>query len=88
MASAKGGVWDEFRQMMAPHFRTYALDFRGHDRSDWEPNGVHDFASHLEGLLVAIVKLPLRSLVLSVTRSAENWPWPWRKPWVRKSSDW
>ena len=30
-------IWDDFAPSVAPHYRTLALDHRGHGDSDWDP---------------------------------------------------
>lgn len=30
-------IWDDFAPVVAPHYRTVALDHRGHGASDWDP---------------------------------------------------
>ncbi len=35
-------VWDGFAPALAPHYRTLAIDQRGHGESDWDPEGRYD----------------------------------------------
>jgi pimeloyl-ACP methyl ester carboxylesterase len=32
-------IWDDFAPIVAPHYRTLALDHRGHGQSGWDPEG-------------------------------------------------
>jgi pimeloyl-ACP methyl ester carboxylesterase len=32
-------IWDDFAPVVAPHYRTIALDHRGHGQSAWDPEG-------------------------------------------------
>ncbi|MFQ5698180.1 MAG: alpha/beta fold hydrolase [Myxococcota bacterium] len=38
-------VWDSLAPRLAPHYRTLALDLRGHGHSDWDPEQRYDHAS-------------------------------------------
>ena len=38
-------IWDDFAPVVAPHYRTLALDHRGHGDSDWDPEGRYDYDS-------------------------------------------
>ena len=38
-------IWDDFAPIVAPHYRTLALDHRGHGQSDWDREGRYDIDS-------------------------------------------
>lgn len=50
-------IWDDFAPLVAPHYRTLALDHRGHGRSDWDPEGryeIDDFVADVEAVCAAL----------------------------------
>ena len=57
-------IWDAFAPHVAPHYRTLALDQRGHGRSDWDPEGRYDPGSMCEDLEKITEALGLDRLVL------------------------
>ncbi len=47
-------IWDDFAPAVAPYYRTYAVDHRGHGDSDWDPGRGYDpeiLTDDLEALL-------------------------------------
>jgi pimeloyl-ACP methyl ester carboxylesterase len=42
-----GYVWNEFAPALAQHYRTFAIDLRGHGDSEWDPNADYDIRTHV-----------------------------------------
>ena len=57
-------IWDDFAPMVAPYYRTLAMDHRGHGRSDWDPEGVYDVASLADDVETVTAQLGIERLVL------------------------
>jgi len=57
-------VWDESAPLVAPHYRTLALDMRGHGDSDCDPEGRYDHATMAEDVEIALAALGIERMVL------------------------
>ena len=57
-------IWDDIVPVVAPHYRTLAIDLRGHGDSDWDPGGRYSYESHLADLECATRALGVERLVL------------------------
>lgn len=57
-------IWSEFAPHVAPHYRTLALDQRGHGHSDWDSQARYDPESMREDLEQVTDTLALDRLVL------------------------
>ncbi len=57
-------IWDDFAPSVAPHYRTLALDHRGHGDSAWDPERRYDHMSMLEDVERATEVLGISRLVL------------------------
>lgn len=58
-------VWDDFVPVIAPYYRTLALDLRGHGDSDHDPELRYDHDAAADDLEVALAELGLSRLVLA-----------------------
>ena len=57
-------IWDDFAPAVAPHYRTLAMDHRGHGDSDWDPEGRYDHDSMVRDVESATAALGIERLVL------------------------
>ena len=57
-------IWDDFAPIVAPHYRTLALDHRGHGQSDWDPEGRYDIDSLVDDVEAVTAALGIERLVL------------------------
>jgi pimeloyl-ACP methyl ester carboxylesterase len=57
-------IWDEFAPIVAPHYRTLALDHRGHGQSDWDRDGRYDIDSLADEVEAVTAALGIERMVL------------------------
>ena len=57
-------IWDDFAPRVAPHYRTIAVDLRGHGDSDHDPEGRYDYDRHVADLEAVTAALGIERLVL------------------------
>ena len=57
-------IWDDFAQIVAPHYRTLALDHRGHGQSDWDREGRYDIDSLVDDVEAVTAALGIERMVL------------------------
>ena len=57
-------IWDDFAPAVAPHYRTLAMDHRGHGDSDWDPEGRYDHDSMVRDVEFVTAALGVERLVL------------------------
>ena len=57
-------VWEELATALAPHYRTLALDLRGHGDSDRDPEGRYDHLSMVRDVEAVCEALGVKRLVL------------------------
>jgi pimeloyl-ACP methyl ester carboxylesterase len=57
-------IWDDFAPAVAPHYRTLAIDLRGHGDSARDPEGRYDHLSMARDVEVVCERLGLARLVL------------------------
>jgi pimeloyl-ACP methyl ester carboxylesterase len=57
-------IWDDFAPIVAPHYRTVALDLRGHGDSDHDPERRYDYDFHVADLEAVTAALGIERLVL------------------------
>ena len=57
-------IWDDFAPLVAPHYRTLALDHRGHGRSGWDPDGHYDLDGFVDDVEAVTDALGIGRLVL------------------------
>ena len=57
-------IWDDFAPAVAPHYRTLAMDHRGHGDSDWDPEGRYDHDSMVRDVEFVCAALGIERLVL------------------------
>ncbi len=57
-------IWDDFAPAVASHYRTLALDLRGHGDSAWDPEGHYDYGASVRDLESICAALGLERLVL------------------------
>jgi pimeloyl-ACP methyl ester carboxylesterase len=57
-------VWADFAPVVAPHYRTLALDLRGHGDSDWDPERRYDHLSMARDVEAVCAALDLKRIVL------------------------
>jgi pimeloyl-ACP methyl ester carboxylesterase len=57
-------IWDDFAPDVAPHYRTLALDHRGHGDSAWDPQGRYDLDTLVRDVECATRELGVERLVL------------------------
>lgn len=57
-------VWNEFAPTIASHYKTFAIDLRGHGDSGWDPHAQYDVETHARDVAHVIDNLGLNSLVL------------------------
>jgi pimeloyl-ACP methyl ester carboxylesterase len=57
-------IWDNFAPLVAPHYRTLAVDLRGHGDSDHDPARRYDYDFHVADLEAVTAALGIGRLVL------------------------
>jgi len=57
-------IWDDFAPIVAPHYRTLALDHRGHGQSDWDREGRYDVDTLVDDVEVVTAALGIGRMVL------------------------
>jgi pimeloyl-ACP methyl ester carboxylesterase len=57
-------IWDDFAPLVAPHYRTVAVDLRGHGDSDHDPEARYDYDFHVADLEAVTAALGIERLVL------------------------
>jgi len=57
-------IFDDFAPRMAPHYRTLAIDLRGHGESEHDSAGRYDYDSHVRDLEAVTRALGIERLVL------------------------
>jgi pimeloyl-ACP methyl ester carboxylesterase len=57
-------IWDDFAPVVAPHYRTLALDHRGHGDSGWDAAGRYDLDSLVRDVEAVIAELGIERLVV------------------------
>ena len=57
-------IWDDFAPLVAPHYRTFAVDLRGHGDSDHDPERRYDYDHHVADLEAVTSALGIDRLVL------------------------
>jgi pimeloyl-ACP methyl ester carboxylesterase len=57
-------IWDDFAPVVAPHYRTIAVDLRGHGDSAHDPKRRYDYQSHVRDLEVITAELGIDRLAL------------------------
>lgn len=57
-------IWDDFAPVVAPHYRTIAVDLRGHGDSDHDPERRYDYDHHVADLEAVTAALGIDRLVL------------------------
>ncbi len=57
-------IWDDFAPLVAPHYRTVAVDLRGHGDSSHDPERRYDYDFHVADLEAVTAALGIERLVL------------------------
>jgi len=57
-------IWDDFAPTVAPHYRTLAMDHRGHGDSDWDPEQRYGYEAMARDVEAATEALEIDRLVL------------------------
>jgi len=57
-------IWDDFAPVVAPHYRTVAVDHRGHGDSDWDPEQRYGYGAMLRDLEAVTAALGIDRFVL------------------------
>jgi pimeloyl-ACP methyl ester carboxylesterase len=57
-------IWDDLAPVVAPHYRTVAVDLRGHGDSDHDPERRYDYEHHVADLEAVTAALGIERLVL------------------------
>jgi pimeloyl-ACP methyl ester carboxylesterase len=57
-------IWDDFAPVVAPHYRTIAIDLRGHGDSAHDSQRRYDYQSHVRDLEAITAELGIDRLVL------------------------
>jgi len=57
-------IWDDFAPVVAPHYRTLALDHRGHGQSDWDPDGRYEIDALVDDVESVTAALGIERMVL------------------------
>ncbi len=57
-------IWDDFAPTVAPHYRTVALDLRGHGDSDHDAERRYDYESHVRDVEQVTAALGIERMVL------------------------
>lgn len=62
--SNEAHVWDDVTPVVAPHYRTVAIDLRGHGDSDHDPEHRYGYDAHVADLEAATASLGIERMVL------------------------
>ena len=62
--SNEAHVWDDVAPVVAPYYRTLAIDLRGHGDSDHDPERRYGYDAHVEDLERALADLSVERMVL------------------------
>lgn len=57
-------IWDDFAPVIAPSYRTLAMDLRGHGDSAWDPERRYDYEFHIADLERVTAALGIERFVL------------------------
>jgi len=57
-------IWDDFAPVVSPHYRTLALDHRGHGDSEWDANGRYDHDTLVRDVEAVTAALGIDRLVI------------------------
>jgi pimeloyl-ACP methyl ester carboxylesterase len=57
-------IWDDLAPVVAPHYRTVAVDLRGHGDSDHDPERRYDYEHHVADLEAVTAALGIERLAL------------------------
>jgi len=57
-------IWDDFAPVVAPHYRTLAMDHRGHGDSDWDAEGRYEHDAMVDDVETALDALGIERFVL------------------------
>jgi len=57
-------IWDDFAPVIAPYYRTVAVDLRGHGDSAHDPQRRYDYQSHVRDLEAVTAELGIDRMVL------------------------
>jgi pimeloyl-ACP methyl ester carboxylesterase len=57
-------IWDDFAPAVCPHYRTLALDHRGHGDSAWDPEGRYDHDTLVRDVEAVTGALGIERMVL------------------------
>ncbi len=57
-------IWDDFAPIVAPHYRTLALDHRGHGQSDWDREGRYEVDSLVDDVEAVTAALGIGRMVV------------------------
>ena len=57
-------IWDDFAPEVAPHYRTLAMDHRGHGDSAWDPDRAYDLDTLLRDVEAVTAALGIDRMVL------------------------
>jgi len=57
-------IWDDFAPVVAPYYRTLALDHRGHGQSDWDADGCYEIDALVDDVEVVTAALGIDRMVL------------------------
>src|SRR3972149_4665592 len=57
-------IWDDFAPAVSPHYRTLALDHRGHGDSAWDAQGRYDHDTLVRDVEAATAAVGIERLVL------------------------
>lgn len=57
-------IWDDFAPVVAPHYRTLALDHRGHGQSDWDPEARYEIDALVDDVESVTAALGIERMVL------------------------
>jgi len=57
-------IWDDFAPVVAPHYRTLALDHRGHGQSGWDSDGRYEIDALVDDVESVTAALGIERMVL------------------------
>jgi len=57
-------IWDDFAPIVAPHYRTVALDHRGHGLSEWDRDGRYDIDTLVDDVETVTAALGIGRMVI------------------------
>jgi pimeloyl-ACP methyl ester carboxylesterase len=57
-------IWDDFAPIVAPYYRTIALDHRGHGQSDWDPEQRYELDALVDDVEAVTAALGIERMVL------------------------